>query len=81
MRDFVRERILEERIQKLEGALKSALDLIERGSFDEGYCMCGSSMESHTMFDGHSPVDAGDYAAYRVIEEIKTALDDIELSS
>lgn len=49
-------------------ALESAIELIRHGSFAEGYCICGSPVDSHGIGDGHSTVDAGEYYAGQVVE-------------
>jgi hypothetical protein len=55
-------------------ALRDARELIEHGDFREGYCMCGSSVDSHGLGDGHSPTDAGDYYASQIVERIDAAI-------
>ncbi|WP_448679970.1 hypothetical protein [Pseudomonas nicosulfuronedens] len=57
-----------------EGLLRKLLELIEHGDFSEGHCMCGSSVASHGIGDGHSPVDAGEYYAGQVMEELRALL-------
>ncbi len=50
--------------------LEAAAEFLATGSFAEGTCMCGSPMEAHDIGSGHSPVDAGDYHARSVHEQI-----------
>lgn len=60
--------------ERLRGLLREARELIERGDFREGYCMCGSAVDTHTFGDGHIPCDAGEYYASQVSELIDAAL-------
>lgn len=60
--------------EKLRGLLREARELMERGDFRDGYCMCGSAVDTHTLGDGHSPCDAGEYYASQVIERIDDTL-------
>ncbi len=57
-----------------EGLLRKLLELIEHGDFSEGHCMCGSAVDSHGIGDGHAPVDAGEYYAGQVMEELRALL-------
>lgn len=57
-----------------EGLLRKWLELMEHGDFREGHCMCGSAVDSHSLDDGHSPVDAGEYYAGQVMEELRDLL-------
>lgn len=61
-------------LEAARGLLRGARELIERGDFREGYCMCGSSVEGHTTGDGHAPTDAGDYYAGPIRERIDSFL-------
>ena len=63
-----------QRIGKLEGLLRDSAELIKHGVFEDGYCCCGSSVDSHVLGDGHSPVDALAYHAGQVCERIDAAL-------
>ena len=58
----------------LAGLLRDARELITHGVFEDGYCCCGSSVDSHGLGDGHAPVDALSYHAGQVCESIDTAL-------
>lgn len=58
----------------LRGLLESALEVIKQGDFSTGYCCCGSSMGSHGIGDGHSPVDDGEYNVSRFVESASAAL-------
>ena len=62
------------RIGELEGLLRDSAELIKHGVFEDGYCCCGSSVDSHGLGDGHSPVDALAYHAGQVCERIDAAL-------
>ena len=55
-------------------ALETCLAMAEHGDFSTGYCCCGSSVEGHTMGDGHSPVDEGDYHAINAFDKARAAL-------
>ena len=57
-----------------EADLRKWLELMEHGDFREGHCMCGSAVDSHGIGDGHSPVDAGEYYAGQVMEELRDLL-------
>ena len=57
-----------------EGLLRKWLELMEHGDFREGHCMCGSAVDSHGIVDGHAPVDAGEYYAGQVMEELRDLL-------
>ena len=46
--------------------LKPALEDFARG---QGICCCGDDMSSHTLNDGHSPVDSGWYALDQYMSE------------
>ena len=63
-----------QRIGELEGLLRDSAELIKHGVFEDGYCCCGSSVDSHGLGDGHSPVDALAYHAGQVCERIDAAL-------
>lgn len=67
-----------DRIERLETALKHAIETIECADTSEGICCCGEMMKTHDngMHSGHAPVDAGNYAAFNVIEECKAALNE-----
>ena len=39
-----------------------------RSRRDEGVCCCGSLMDSHTIWDGHPPTSAYDYAVYCAVK-------------
>jgi hypothetical protein len=59
-----------------EGLLRKWLELMEHGDYREGHCMCGSSVDGHGIGDGHAPVDAGEYYAGQVMEELRDLLGD-----
>lgn len=59
-------------------AAKAALEALERADCSTGYCCCGSSVESHGMGDGHSPVDEGSYYQLNVITALRAALDAVQ---
>ena len=63
-----------QRIGELEGLLRDSAELIKHGVFEDGYCCCGSSVDSHGLGDGHSPVDALAYHSGQVCERIEAAL-------
>lgn len=63
-----------QRIGELEGLLRDSAELIKHGVFEDGYCCCGSSVDSHGLGYGHSPVDALAYHAGQVCERIDAAL-------
>ncbi|EOB7989769.1 TPA: hypothetical protein ACNRRD_001904 [Pseudomonas aeruginosa] len=57
-----------------EGLLRKWLELMEHGDYREGHCMCGSPVDSHGIGDGHAPIDAGEYYAGQVMEELRVLL-------
>ncbi|MER0899034.1 hypothetical protein AAA538_05800 [Pseudomonas aeruginosa] len=57
-----------------EGLLRKWLELMEHGDYREGHCMCGSPVDSHGIGDGHTPIDAGEYYAGQVMEELRDLL-------
>lgn len=65
-----------EAVQGLVDALQACVASIEHADMSDGVCCCGDDMETHSepMSCGHSPVDAGEYHAYRAIQSARTAL-------
>lgn len=61
-----------------EGLLRKWLELMEHGDYREGHCMCGSPVDSHGIGDGHAPIDAGEYYAGQVMEELRDLLSEQE---
>ncbi|EMZ50106.1 hypothetical protein HMPREF1223_12290 [Pseudomonas aeruginosa str. Stone 130] len=61
-----------------EGLLRKWLELMEHGDYREGHCMCGSPVDSHGIRDGHTPIDAGEYYAGQVMEELRDLLSEQE---
>ncbi|MBG4728731.1 hypothetical protein I5F64_24835 [Pseudomonas aeruginosa] len=61
-----------------EGLLRKWLEMMEHGDYREGHCMCGSSVDGHGIGDGHAPVDAGEYYAGQVMEELRALLSEQE---
>lgn len=59
-----------------EGLLRKWLELMEHGDYREGHCMCGSPVDSHGIGDGHAPIDAGEYYAGQVMEELRALLNE-----
>ncbi|WP_235545561.1 hypothetical protein [Pseudomonas aeruginosa] len=57
-----------------EGLLRKWLELMGHGDYREGHCMCGSPVDSHGIGDGHTPIDAGEYYAGQVMEELRDLL-------
>lgn len=41
--------------------LEDLISFLKNGYQGSGYCMCGSKMEHHGLYDGHAPVDSGLY--------------------
>lgn len=58
----------------LLSALNQSLAVLEQATCSTGYCCCGSSMESHGIYDGHGPVDEGDYYQSKAIEASRAAI-------
>lgn len=49
-----------------------------RKDASEGYCVCGDPIDSHSIGSGHSPVDAGDYHVWCLVEEIDKVLEGLK---
>ena len=62
------------RVAKLEETLRACLDFLDSAPLESGFCMCGSSMESHSIHSGHSPVDDLAYHADSVAERARQVL-------
>lgn len=54
--------------EEARAIIESMIAMIGNCNITTGYCCCGSPMEAHTMYDGHSPVDQGEYAARQLYE-------------
>jgi hypothetical protein len=65
-----------ERIDALETVLRAARTTINHADTREGVCCCGDMMALHGTYSGHSPVDAGQYHAMQVVQEIDLLLGD-----
>lgn len=61
-------------IERLRAALKLSVKFLEGAPLESGFCCCGSSIESHGMGDGHSPVDDLAYYAGQVADQARAAL-------
>jgi len=59
----------------LLAALQATISALERANCSTGYCCCGSPVDGHTMGDGHSPVDEGDYYQGKAIEAARAAIE------
>ena len=55
-------------------AARAALAMLEMADCSTGYCCCGSAVDGHGIYDGHGPVDDGDYHQMKAIEALRTAL-------
>jgi hypothetical protein len=64
------------RIEALEAVLRAARTTILHADNSEGVCCCGDMMALHGTDPGHSPVDAGVYAAMMVVKQIGLLLGD-----
>lgn len=74
LRKKVGAEILRKRHESLEEALQNCLGLLKQADLSTGICCCGSPVDSHTMGDGHSPVDDGVYYGYSIINQAEAAL-------
>lgn len=56
--------------------LQQLLSAYEQADHRAGYCCCGDDMERHgdPMDCGHTPADAGEYAADNVIRDVKALI-------
>ena len=69
---------IEAAVKQAREALKHCLAVLERANCAEGYCCCGSAMESHTFGDGHSPIDMGDYAQSQAMASARAAIESLK---
>ena len=64
--------------EALLSALGSCVSLLDHAGINTslGYCCCGDQIEGHpsAYTAGHSPVDAGDYAASQAIAAARAAI-------
>lgn len=62
--------------KQLFDALKRLLECYKMADHRDGYCCCGSPMDRHgdPMNCGHSAVDAGEYNASLIIEDVESAI-------
>lgn len=59
-------------------ALELANGMLERADCSTGYCCCGSLVDGHTIGDGHSPVDEGEYFQSKAIRKSQEAIKALE---
>jgi hypothetical protein len=59
---------------RLREVLERLIATVEMADPRTGSCMCGMAMEQHTMGDGHSPVDMGEYHAGEAVRSARAAL-------
>ncbi len=67
-------RRLHEVNEELLEALRYCVGVLEDVDCSTGVCCCGSDMQNHGMYDGHSPVDQGQYAQSGAIEKARAAI-------
>lgn len=60
------EQTIKEQADKIERLVR-ALRTLQAGS--PGVCMCGASMDGHSLTDGHTPTDMFDYTIDSALEE------------
>jgi hypothetical protein len=65
---------LEAENARLREALERLIATVEMADPRTDSCMCGMAMEQHTMGDGHSPVDMGEYHAGEAVRSARAAL-------
>lgn len=61
--------------------LRGAKEVVDHANTETGYCCCGTAMDAHTLGDGHSPVDQGNYAAMVLLSEVVGFLTEHEAAS
>jgi len=55
--------------------LKATRERVQTWPLDDHHtCMCGSPLEGHTMWSGHSPVSQAENAISIIVEEIDSAI-------
>ncbi len=59
-------------------ALELANGMLERADCSTGYCCCGSLVDGHTIGDGHSPVDEGEYFQSKAIRKSQESIKALE---
>jgi hypothetical protein len=64
-------------IERLRKLLLNAADWLKDAPIESGICCCGDPIEGHSYYSGHSPVDAVQYSAMQLREEIRAALEGI----
>lgn len=47
------------------------LEFMQRAPVSSGVCCCGSDMDKHGMYDGHTAVDTWDYAVQQFADKIE----------
>lgn len=55
--------------------LERAQSLLVHCNVESGVCGCGGDMNNHSYYDGHSPVDYGQYVADQLLKDIQRFLD------
>lgn len=62
--------------KQLLNALKRLLECYKMADHRDGYCCCGSPMDRHDdpMNCGHSSVDAGEYNASLIIDDVESVI-------
>lgn len=65
---------MSEREQRLETALRKAINFLRSAPLASGLCCCGNPIEGHGYTDGHSPVDAAQYHADQLAEQFEEEL-------
>jgi len=61
--------------RRIRSSLEHMCAIIEHCSVTEGVCCCGDSMDNHSMFSGHGPVDHGSYVAEQALIEARAILE------
>jgi len=59
-------------IKELRKALEHCVAVLKEADMSTGYCCCGDTMDHG--FDGHYPVDMGDYHQHIMIEDAEAVL-------
>ena len=59
--------------------IASLVNLVKEGDYSNGICCCGDSMENHSTYCGHSPVDSGSYYSSKEFEQILEEIKKLDL--
>ena len=62
-------------VERLREMLRLVDEWLKFAPLESGVCCCGDPIEGHGYYSGHSPVDAVQYSAMQLSDEIRAALE------